>query len=429
MSVFDKTAIRERQRRAAAAFGNSGPLVLICAGEPITKPGGLDQTYPFLPYPDYYWLSGSRRSGGVLAYDPGKGWVHFVRQANEAERLWEGEPEVPEGEDVAALPGWLKARAGKSAVVLGDVSGISPYSVKTERGLRQTIQDKLDRVRRVKDQADLIWIGKAVDATRAGFQKAREIIKPGVNERQIQIELEAEMFRHGASGTSFGTTVGAGTHCAVLHFEPGSRVVKENDVVLVDAGAEIFDYCADVSRTFPAGNRFAMEQQAIYDVVLAAQLEGIARCRPGVEWHNIHRAAATVICQGLLDLGILKGSIEELLETEAVGLFFPHGIGHMVGLRVRDVGGAAPGRAEGCMCCGARLRVDLPIKKGFLMTVEPGLYFVPAILDNAERRVKHKNRVHWDVLERWRPVGGMRIEDDVLVTSGKPSVLTSAIPK
>ncbi len=428
MPIFEDSVIKLRQRKAAEALGAAGPLVLVAAGEPLTKPGGLDQTYPFLPHPEYYWLSGSRRPGGVMAYEPGAGWTHFVRKADEAELLWEGSPEVPPGEDLSALPAWLAARAAKGAVLLGNPPAALAQRVSAVVPGGEAVE-KLDRVRRVKDAAEITLVARAVAATAAGFRKAREVIRPGVTERQIQIELEAEMRRAGADGVSFGTIVGGGDHSAVLHFEPGARAVRENEVVLVDSGAEISEYAADVTRTFPSGKAFTPEQQAVYDLVLAGQAAAIAKCRPGTEWHEAHRAAAAAMAAGLKELGILKGSVDSLLETGAIALFFPHGVGHMLGLRVRDVGGRAPGRPEGRLCCGARPRVDMALEPGFLMTVEPGLYFVPAILDDAGRRELHRAAVDWDALARWRPVGGVRIEDDVLITAQEPQVLTAEIPK
>lgn len=429
MPIFENAVIQLRQKKAAEALGPHGPLVLIPAGEPLAKPGGLDQTYPFLPHPQYYWLSGSRRWGGVMAYDPDRGWKHFVRPADAAELLWEGVPEVPEGADLSGLPAWLAARSGRPAVLLGSPSAELAAMVKSDPALAEAVIEKLNRVRRVKDGAELALVEKAAAATAAAFRKAREVIRPGVTERQVQVELEAEMRRHGADGTSFGTIVGSGTHSAVLHFEPGSRVIGENEVVLVDSGAEVCEYAADVTRTFPSGKAFTAEQQAIYDLVLAGQAAAIEKCRPGTEWHDAHRAAAAVMAAGLKDLGILKGAADGLLESGAISLFFPHGVGHMLGLRVRDVGGAAPGRPEGRLCCGARVRVDMPVEAGFLMTVEPGLYFVPAMLDDAGRRALYKDSVAWDALDRWRPVGGVRIEDDVLITAQGPRVLTAGIPK
>lgn len=429
MPIFEDSVIKLRQKKAAEALGGAGPLVLVAAGEPLPKPGGLDQTYPFLPHPEYYWLSGSRRAGGVMAYEPGRGWTHFVRKADEAELLWEGSPEVPPGEDIAGLQAWLAARADKSVALLGNPPAALADRLGPAAAPAGPAKEKLDQVRRVKDAAEVRLIARAVSATAAGFRKAREVIRPGVTERQIQIELEAEMRRAGADGVSFGTIVGGGSHSAVLHFEPGSRAVGDNEVVLVDSGAEVSEYAADVTRTFPSGKAFTPEQQAVYDLVLAGQAAAIAKCRPGTEWHEAHRAAAAAMAAGLKGLGIFRGSVDSLLETGAIALFFPHGVGHMLGLRVRDVGGAAPGRPEGRLCCGARPRVDMPLEAGFLMTAEPGLYFVPAILDDAGRRDRYRDQVDWEGLARWRPVGGVRIEDDVLVTDQGPQVLTAEIPK
>ncbi len=429
MPIFEKSIILERQRKAAQALEKAGVVVLVGAGEPVVKPGGLDQTYPFLPHPDYYWLSGSRRSGGIMAYEPGKGWVHFVRQADEVECLWEGVPEVPEGEDVKKIQDWLKTLRGMPVAALGNIETAVVNLLPKDFVLNERIGDILSGVRRLKDEAELALIRKAVDAAAGGFAKAREFIRPGVTERRIQIEMEAEMFRLGADSTAFGSIVGTGRHAAVLHFEPTNRIVEPDDAVLIDAGAEIFDYCADVTRVYPAGKSFAPGQKDIYDIVLKAQLEAIKKCRPGTEWYDVHIAAAGVIALGLRDLGILKGSVDGLLESGAVSMFFPHGVGHMTGLRVRDAGGKAPGRKECRICCGARLRVDLPLERGLLMTVEPGIYFVQALLDNAERRAKYKDAVNWRALENPRWSGGVRIEDDILITAGDPEVLTSAIPK
>jgi Xaa-Pro aminopeptidase len=400
-------------------------LTLIGAGRPIPKPGGLDQTYPFRPHPEYYWLTGSRRWGGVLAFTPRDGWVPFVRPVSDDERLWEGATEEVEGEAVAHLPAWLEMHRQLRVALLGSpVDGVAG-----DVELAASLRERIDAVRRRKDVVDLQLHERAVGATAAGHRRAREVIRPGVTERQIQIELEAEMFRHGAEAAAFGTIVGVGSHAAVLHFHPGERIVNSGDLVLIDAGAEVEGYAGDVTRTYPADDLFTPKQQAIYDLVLASQREAIALCRVGTEWHDVHRASARVLALGLRDLGILRGEVDGLLESEAIALFLPHGIGHMVGLGVRDVGGRVPGREDGKRYCGARLRVDLPLEADFLMTVEPGLYFVPALLDSKERRERYRDAVAWNTLESWRSVGGVRIEDNVLVTAEGPRVTTAAIPK
>jgi Xaa-Pro aminopeptidase len=423
---FDTETLHARRERAARSLGDTGPIVVVGAGEPIGKPGGHDQTYEFIPHPEYMWLTGARRPGGAVVYVPGQGFTDFVIPASADERLWEGEPEIPEGRDIASLRAFLDENGrGREVVRLGSLVDETAHLVPASADVRA----RMDHARRPKDDAEISLYTRAVDATVRGHARAREVTRPGVTERFIQIELEAEMFRAGAERTGYGTIVGAGENAAVLHFSPSSRVVGEKDLVLVDAGAEIAGYTADVTRTYAATGTFTPEQQAIYDAVLAAQLAGIALLKPGTEWHDVHRATARVLALALVDLGLLNGEIDGLLESEAIALFYPHGVGHMVGLGVRDVGGRAPGRETPRMCCGARPRVDMALEEGFLMTVEPGLYFVPAILDDEARRARFKDAVSWSKLDRWRGLGGARIEDDVLVTREGPRVLTAAIPK
>lgn len=425
MPIFDDKTLAERRKRVERALGSEAPILVVGAGEPIGIPGGLDATYPFLAHPEYYWLTGARRSGGVMTWEPSAGWIHFVRPVSADERLWEGDPDAPDGEDVAGFAAWAKKRSRRKIAVLG----VPPAGVKSDAAATAAVQDAFDAVRRVKDPAEIALLKRAAVATAAGHARAREVIRPGATEREIKIELEAEFFRRGCDGVGYGTIVGAGTHAAVLHFEPGERVVGEDDLVLIDAGGAIEGYTSDVTRTFPAKSRFTPEQQAIYDIVLEAEVEGCRLCTVGREWHDVHRAAARIMARGLKDLGILKGEIDGLLDSEAIACFFPHGVGHMVGLYVRDVGGRTPGRDENARCCGVRVRVDLPLEAGFVMTVEPGIYFVPAILDDPARRARFQGAIAWDALDRWRPVGGVRIEDNLHVTPKGPENLTAAIPK
>jgi len=425
MGIFSEQFLDKRKQRFVQALGKEPPVVVVGAGAPIGIPGGLDQTYPFVPHPDYYWLTGSRRSGGIIVFDAANGWTHFVRPVTKLERLWEGDSDPVEGEDIAGFGDWLKAREGWPMVNLGaPVEG-----AQGDAEITKQIQEHLDEGRRRKDEAELELFKQAVQATATGHARASTFITPGVTERAIQIELEAEMFRHGAHGVGYGTIVGVGSHAGVLHFAPGDRRVGPEDLVLIDAGGSINGYTADVTRTYPGGDQFTSEQQAIYDVVLEAEKEGMSQCKIGTEWHEVHYAAARVMTVGLRDLGILKGDVDGLLESGAIALFFPHGIGHMVGLGVRDVGGRALGRDDIRSFCGIRIRVDLPLKDHYLMTVEPGIYFVPGLLDDEEKRETYREMVAWDKLNPWRKVGGIRIEDNVLVTEDGPSVLTEEIPK
>lgn len=417
--------VQDRRQRVVSRLDLHETIVLFSAGAPIHKPGGLDQTYPFFPYPEYYWLTGLNRAHGVLAYDPKEGWTHFVEPITPAERLWEGAEHEVDGEDIAGFSQWLADRRHRPKVVVGaPIAG-----VESDPEYVQCVHNHVDAARRPKDAFELDLMRRAAAATAAGHARARELARPGVSERQIGIELETAMFLNGADQTGYGTIVASGPRSAILHGVPTSRVLGKDEFLLVDAGGAIDGYTADVTRTWFTG-ALAGRHKAIYDIVLAAELAGIDKARAGVEWHAVHREAASVIAQGLLDLGLLRGSMDGVLESGAISVFFPHGVGHLVGLGVRDVGGRAAGREPDRRVCGVRVRVDLPLEPGFVMTVEPGLYFVDAILDLPEFREKFHDQVVWEAVEAWRGIGGVRIEDDVLITAdGPPEILTAAIPK
>jgi len=269
---------------------------------------------------------------------------------------------------------------------------------------------------------------EAARASAAGFAKAASLIRPGITERALEIEIEAEFFRNGAERTAYDTIVGTGPNSGVLHFMPTSRAAKEGDLVLIDAGAEVRSYASDVTRTYAASGKFTPEQRDIHGIVDEARRNAIAKCRPGAEWRDVHLGACLDIARGLSAIGLLRGRAEDLLEQDAQALFFPHGIGHMLGLGVRDAGGKLPGRKQSKKPGIRYLRMDLPLKPGYVVTVEPGVYFIPALLNNAENRRRHRDTVAWDRVDRMLGFGGIRIEDNVLVTGAGPEVLTAAIP-
>jgi Xaa-Pro aminopeptidase len=411
----------ERRRRAAAeAWDLRDQLVLVGAGEPIGIPGRGDPTYPFRAHSEYLYLTDRERPGGVLAFDPHDGWADFVAPVTAEERLWEGAPEgEQEGLALPLLHDWLERRAGRPVAWLGVPRGDS------DAALAERVRYGLNAVRRVKDEVELERMRAAERATAAGFAALPGLIEVGRSEREVQIELEATFLRAGADAIAFETIVGGGPNSAVLHCPPGGRRFEDGDLVLVDAGAEYRGYASDVTRTLPAGGRFTPEQTALHAVVVEANRTGVAMCTAGTEWHDVHWAAARVIADGLADFGLLRGSADSLVEQRAVSLFFPHGIGHLVGLGVRDAHGPLPGREP--KEDFPRLRIDMPLEPGFTVTIEPGLYFVPALLRDPELRRRHRDAVDWDRADAMLGFGGIRHEDDVLVTDGAPEVLTAGI--
>lgn len=268
---------------------------------------------------------------------------------------------------------------------------------------------------------------KLAGIANEGYKKVSQFMAPGVTERQIQIEYESAVLRAGSERMPYGSIVGTGTNAAILHASPSSRVVQAGELVLIDAGADIEDYCVDITRVFPATGEMNDRQKKIYQTVMKAQTASIALCRPGVEWKDVHLASAREIALGLIDLGILKCSVDEALESNAISVFFPHGVGHMVGLRVRDVGG--PFNPNPKSYAGARLRVDMKLRAGHLMTVEPGCYFIEALINDAGTREAFKSQINWNEAVKWLDFGGVRIEDDILVTTSGPDNLTQIVTK
>ena len=269
---------------------------------------------------------------------------------------------------------------------------------------------------------------RAARATKKGYAALRRHLRPGVTERVLQVELEAGFCRGGADRPGYATIIGSGPNSGVLHFPPSNRKVRRGEFVLVDAGAEVERYVIDVTRTFVAGKPSGF-QRDLFELVLGVEEAAIARCVPGAEWKQIHWQAATELTAGLVDMGLLRGQAGVLVEEGAHMLFFPHGLGHLVGLGVRDASGRLPGRPKDDDPALKTLRMDLPLAAGYVTTVEPGLYFIPAILNDPARRTHYRKCVNWSLVEKHLGLGGVRVEDNVLVTEEGPKVLTSGVPK
>jgi Xaa-Pro aminopeptidase len=418
--------VTQRHRRVAAALELGDGLLLVGAGQPIPLPENTDQTYPFRSHTEYRYLAGGECAGGIVAFDPREGdggWVSFVPEVSEGERVWEGKTQFP-GTPISGFESWLATRNGRPIAMLG-----TPLpTVAFDAALTLKSRELLTHARRAKDESELELMRQAAIATTAGYAKLRDLLRPGVTERALQIELEAEFFRHGATRTGYGTIVGSGPNSAVLHFEPSSRPIKPGEFVLVDAGAEVDRYVIDVTRTYIAGTPSPF-QRDLYQIVLAAEQHAITRCIVGTEWRELHLEIATKMTAGLIELGVMRGDPAALVERGAHTLFFPHGLGHLVGLGVRDAGGTLPGRVKDSRATLRTLRIDLPLEAGYVVTVEPGLYFIPALLNDPKRRELFADCVNWTLVDQQIQIGGVRIEDNVLVTPKGPVILTAAIPK
>lgn len=431
--LFSSETLQARRQKVVAAWTGLLPhdhAILIHSGTPIQKPGGLDQRYPFLPHPIFFWLTARRRAHEVLVYTHDDGWVEFQDPPSAEEKLWDGgeADEVPVGKvrPLNELSSFLKQKKFLQIHHFGQ-SAEALLSAETKSGLWWDLKVRLDHTRRIKDAAEVELIEKIAGITARGYEKLKSFIRPGVSEREIQIEFEAEILRAGAHRTPYSSIVGSGPNAAILHAKPTSRVLRGGELVLIDAAADVADYCVDVTRVFAADGRFESRQQALYDLVLKAQLEAISISRAGVQWKDVHLTTARIIAEGLKGLGILSCSAEDALESAAISLFYPHGVGHLVGLRVRDTG--CEENLHPRPYAGVTLRVDLRLEENYLITVEPGCYFQPILLAQPERRQKLKDLVRWSEVDKWLDVGGVRIEDNILIQRTEPQVLTREIPK
>ncbi len=416
--------VAARRVRVAQAWALADEIVLIGAGERIVIPGTGDQSYPFRSHPEYFYLTDRECPGAVLAFDPEAGWTDFVPDVTERERIWEAGTQA-EGTSIGLLGAWLAARRSRPVAMLGcELPGQRHDAARSV-----SLRERLTHARRPKDEIELGRIRTAARATAAAYATIRAALHPGISERCVAFHLETEFRRAGADGPAYNTIVGSGPNSAVLHFSPTDRAAAEGELVLIDAAAASGRYACDVTRTYPAGASFTPEQRDLYTLVLSVEERAVSRCVAGAELADIHMAALREASDGLVSLGFLRGSADDLIERGATELFFPHGISHLVGLGVRDATGPLPGRRPSERPGRKLQRTDLPLESGYVVTIEPGIYFIPALLRDPARRAKLADAVVWSKADAWLHHGGIRIEDTVHVTAGAPEVMTAPIDR
>lgn len=415
----------DRASRALVEAGAGDTLVLVGSGEPIPVPGGLDREHPFGAHPHYFWLCEQDCPGAVMAWDAVDGWRHFAPQLPPALKVWEGDVSWA-GEPIAEFGAWLSARRCRAIAMLGvAVPGVANTAPDAEE-----LDLALLHERRSKDEIEIERIRAAASMTAAGHARARELIESGepITERRVAIEIEHAFRVAGADGVGYDTIVASGPHAAVFHAIPGERVVARGETVTVDAGAERDRYGADVTRVYHTGSPTALQGELV-SLVTDIEQSAIAEARAGVEFLDLHRMASVRLARGLIGMGVLRGDAEELTERGAAGLFLPHGLGHLVGLGVRDATGRQPGREHRVGVGGVRVRLDARLEAGWVTTIEPGCYFVPGLLDNPDNRERFADCIDFGLAEKiGREIAGVRIEDDILITEGEAENLTAEIP-
>lgn len=263
-------------------------------------------------------------------------------------------------------------------------------------------------MRLVKSPGEITMMRQATKISAMAHNRAREFARPGVYEYQVQAEIEHIFRKEGAIGIAYPSIVASGENACILHYIENDRQMQDNELLLIDAGCSYGYYNGDITRTFPVGGKFTPEQKALYEIVLEAQLQAIAQVQPGKPYNEFHDTAVCVLVEGLLDLGLLKGDLEEIIKEEKYKPFYMHRTGHWLGLDVHDVG-------------VYKHNEDTwqNFQSGHIVTVEPGIYISPYI-QPAEGQP--------EIPDNWKGIG-IRIEDDVLVTENGQEILTADVPK
>jgi Xaa-Pro aminopeptidase len=404
-------------------------------------------SFPFRASSHFLYFAGIPVEKAAIRLEGGK-MTLFADDRKPESALWHGEmPSRAEiaaqiGADAALPMSELESHAAAAATIaVQDATTALQQShilnrpvspAKVLQGIDLELAQAVVALRLSHDAAALSQLRQAADVTVQAHIAGMAVTTNASREADVRATMEHVILAHNMSCayTSIVTV-----HGEVLHNDRYHQPLQAGDLLLADVGAETSTgWAADVTRTWAVSGQFSPTQRAIYDVVLAAHDECIAKIRPGVEYRDMHLLAAMVIAQGLVDLGILRGQPEDLVEMDAHALFFPHGIGHLLGLDVHDmedlgdIAGYEEGRKRSDRFGLKYLRLHRPLRPGMLVTIEPGFYQVPAILTDRDRREKYRDVVNWERLAAFADVRGIRIEDEVLITQTGREVLTAELP-
>ena len=327
---------------------------------------------------------------------------------------------------------FLPPYRGESKMILGSLLKENPCQMKTLASV-ELIRSVVS-MRSVKEKIEIGEIEKAVDIAYEMHVTAMKMCKPGVKEQDIFGTIEGIALARGA-GTSFPIILSINGQ--TLHNHAHGNILKKGRMMVTDAGAETnMHYSSDITRTTPVGGRFSQMQKDVYEIVLNANTEAVKATKPSVSNREIHFLACRIIADGMKELGLMKGNTDEAVAAGAHALFMPHGIGHMMGLDVHDMEGLGENyigyndeikRSD--QFGTAFLRFALPYQTGNVFTIEPGCYFIPELIEKWKAEGRHMEFINYDKIAKFMPIGGLRIEDNVLITEKGHKVLGKPIPK
>jgi Xaa-Pro aminopeptidase len=427
---------REYRQRREQLLGKIGKGTAIFRSAPMAVMHN-DVEYVYRQDSDFFYLTGFNEPEAIAIFaphHPEHRFILFVQPKDPAQETWTGYRCGVDGakEIYGADEAYAIAEIGEKLPQYIEKADRLYYHLGRDRHFNDFILNQWQRLialypkqgtgpialedtnhllhplRLLKSPAEIEMMRKATAISAAAHNRAREFTKPGRYEYEVQAEIEHTFRLHGAIGPAYPSIVASGANACILHYIENNRQMQDKELLLIDAGCAYDYYNGDITRTFPVNGKFTPEQKTIYEIVLEAQQQAIAKVQPGNPYHEFHDTAVSVLVDGLMDLGLLIGDKEEIIKEEKYKSFYMHRTGHWLGLDVHDVGQYKHNE-----------ETWQTLQPGQIVTVEPGIYIAPD-LKPAEGQP--------EVPEKWRGIG-IRIEDDVLVTAKGHEILTADVPK
>lgn len=438
--MFDSLTYQNRRKALCEKVGHGIILILGNNESPANYP---DNAYKFRQDSSFVYFFGLSHPGfaGIIDADSREEYL-FGDDVDMDDIIWMGpQPSVKElaaqvGVSKSFPSGKLKEMAGKAVamhrqvhflppyrydnmLLIGELTGISASMVARHASL-ELIKAVVD-LRSSKEPCEIAEIDKACNVGYEMHTTAMRLCKPGVSEQYIAGVLDGIASSYGRM-VSFPTILTQDGQ--TLHNHDHSHILQAGRMMLTDAGVEMMNYyCSDHTRTIPVGGRFTARQRDVYSIVLACHDKALELARPGVTYKSVHIDVCKVLAQGLKDLGLMKGDVDEAVASGAHALFLPHGLGHMMGLDVHDMedlGQCHVGYDDEVQPSSqfglASLRMGRRLKEGFVITDEPGCYFIPALIDKWRAEKMHTDFIDYDAVDKFKDFGGIRLEDDILIT-------------
>lgn len=439
--MFDTLIYQNRRKALRKKIGNGLILLLGNKEAPANYP---DNTYKFRQDSSFVYFFGHSHPGyaGIIDADNGEDYF-FGDDVDMDDIIWMGpQPSIKElaaqvGVEKSFAYDKLKETVSKAIAQRRKIHFLPPYRhdnmllLEDLTGIRASLTRKhaslelikaIVSLRSVKEPCEIAEIDKVCNVGYEMHTTAMRLCKPGVSEQYIAGVLDGIASSYGRM-VSFATILTQNGQ--TLHNHDHSHILEKGRLMLTDAGAELMSsYCSDHTRTIPVGGKFTSRQLDIYNIVLACHDKALELARPGITYKSVHLEVCKVLAQGLKDLGLMKGNVEDAVNAGAHALFLPHGLGHMMGLDVHDMedlGQCHVGYDDEIQPSSqfglASLRMGRRLQEGFVITDEPGCYFIPALIDKWRAERQHTDFLNFEAIEKYKDFGGIRLEDDILITS------------